>query len=112
MPLDHAADAHEKVEVAAKLGAINGGGMIHCVSKGDAVLIEVVAHRQLAAKGVVPLANRQLAQFVAKVGQHDDRAVDLQIGYALWITRSHGVRAVAGSMPSRHICQMSMMCET
>ena len=75
---DHAADAHEKVEVAVKLGAINEVGMIRCVSKGDAVLVEVVAHRQLAAKGVAPLADRQLAQFVAKVGQHDDHAVDLQ----------------------------------
>ena len=99
--LDGAADAREAVEVGGELVAGDVGGMRRRVGEVDAVLVEVVAHRELAAERVAPAAQVDLVEFVvrrlhehrhielrpldrfddgdlvAEVGQEDDEAVDI-----------------------------------
>ena len=95
-----AADAHEAVEIGGEFLAVDVGGVAGRVGERDAVLVEIVGDRELAAEGVaaagdvdlVDLVVARLQQdrhaelrlvdelhdrdFVAEVRQADDQAVD------------------------------------
>ena len=95
-----AADAHEAVEIGGEFLAVDVAGVAGRVGERDAVLVEIVGDRELAAEGVaaagdvdlVDLVIARLKQdrhvelrladelhdrdFVAEVRQADDQAVD------------------------------------
>ncbi|MCJ7659819.1 MAG: hypothetical protein MUO67_11770 [Anaerolineales bacterium] len=97
----HTADPGEEIQVLNKVIAFDRVSMERSIGKGNAVLVEVVAHRQFSAKGVPPFSHAELveivvtslnqhrhielghvegfynSQLVAEVGQNDDDAVDL-----------------------------------
>lgn len=98
--VDHAAHGGELVDVFHEIIAIYGIGVEACVGEGDAVLVEVVAHRYLAAEGVASAVEVHLVVLVvaclheyghvefgaadgvddsyleAEIGQRDNNAVD------------------------------------